>query len=108
LSIAVVDAAFVVDLICGFLAAEPFRAALASTESVAAPAHLDAEVLSALSRLNGVGQLTRATKRVEALATLGPRAGRCRLCSCRRGHFRTGLRPVTLCMSRSRYPWTLS
>ncbi len=38
---------------------------------MAAPTHLDAEVLSALSRLNGVGQLTRATKRVEALATFG-------------------------------------
>ena len=66
-----VDAALVVDLICGFPAAEAFRGALASADAVAAPAHLDAEVLSALSRLRRAGQLTLASERVEALATFG-------------------------------------
>jgi predicted nucleic acid-binding protein len=67
LTIAVVDAATVVDLICGFPAAEPFRGALASATSVATPAHMDAEVLSALGRLQRAGRLTRAAERVDAL-----------------------------------------
>ncbi len=71
MSIAVVDAASVVDLICAFPAAEPFRRAIASADAVAAPAHLDAEVLSALGRLKRAGQLTRAAERVEALAAFG-------------------------------------
>lgn len=66
-----VDAAVVVDLICDFPAAEPYRGALASAEAVAAPAHLDAEVLSALGRLERAGRLARASERVEALATFG-------------------------------------
>ena len=69
----VVDAAAVVDLICGFPAAEPYRAALASATAVAAPAHLDAEVLSAMSRLERAGRLTRAAERVHALAAFGAR-----------------------------------
>jgi predicted nucleic acid-binding protein len=68
---AVVDAATVVDLICNFPAAEPFRSALASATSVAAPAHMDAEVLSALARLQRAGRLTRAVERVDALAAFG-------------------------------------
>jgi predicted nucleic acid-binding protein len=71
LSIAVVDAATVVDLICNFPPADPFRSALASADAVAAPAHLDAEVLSALGRLRRAGQLPRAAERVEALAVFG-------------------------------------
>ncbi len=71
MSIAVVDAATVVDLICDFPAAESFRAALAAADAVAAPAHLDAEVLSALGRLKRAGQLTRAAERVDALAAFG-------------------------------------
>lgn len=69
--IAVVDAAIVVDLICDFPAAEPYRGALSSATAVAAPAHLDAEVLSALGRLKRAGQLTRAAQRVEMLAAFG-------------------------------------
>lgn len=71
MSIAVVDAATVVDLICGFPAAQHYRDALASATSVAAPAHLDAEVLSALGRLRRAGRLTRAPDRVDALAAFG-------------------------------------
>jgi len=73
LSIAVIDAATVVDLICDFPAAEPYRSALAGATAVAAPAHLDAEALSALGRLKRAGQLTRAAERVEALAAFGAR-----------------------------------
>jgi len=73
LRIAVVDAATVVDLICDFPAAEPFRGALASATAVAAPAHLDAEVLSAMGRLERAGRLTRAAERVDALAAFGAR-----------------------------------
>lgn len=68
MSIAVVDAATVVDLICDFAAAESFRSALTSADAMAAPAYLDAEVLSALGRLQRAGQLPRAAERVEALA----------------------------------------
>lgn len=71
--IAVIDAATVVDLICDFPAAEPYRAALAAAAAVAAPAHLDAEVVSALARLDRAGQLTRAAARVDALAAFGAR-----------------------------------
>lgn len=71
MSIVVVDAAMVVDLICDFSAADGYRGALASATAVAAPAHLDAEVLSALGRLNRAGHLTRAAERVEALTTFG-------------------------------------
>lgn len=71
MSVAVVDAAVVVDLICNFPAAEAYRGAVASADALAAPAHLDAEVLSALGRLRRAGQLTRPADRVHALATLG-------------------------------------
>jgi predicted nucleic acid-binding protein len=71
--VVVVDAATVVDLICDFPAAEPFGDVLASATAVAAPAHLDAEVLSALGRLQRAGELPRPAERVEALATFGAR-----------------------------------
>ena len=71
--IAVVDAAAVVDLICDFPAAELYRGALASATAVAAPAHMDAEVLSALGRLQRAGRLTRAAERIDALAAFGAR-----------------------------------
>jgi predicted nucleic acid-binding protein len=73
LSTIVVDAATVVDLICGFPAAAPFRSQLAAADAVAAPAHLDAEVLSALGRLKRAGQLTHEADRVTALASFGAR-----------------------------------
>lgn len=66
-----VDAATVIDLICGLPAADPFRQCLAAADGVAAPAHLDAEVLSALGRLKRAGRLNRETERVEALSTFG-------------------------------------
>jgi predicted nucleic acid-binding protein len=68
LSVVVVDAALVVDLICGFPAGEPYRERLAAASGVAAPAHLDAEVLSAVGRLKRAGQLTAERERVQALA----------------------------------------
>jgi len=65
-----VDAAIVVDLVCNFPAADAYRPALESAQAVAAPAHLDAEVLSALGgRLRRAGRLTKPAERVEALAT---------------------------------------
>ena len=48
----VVDAAAVVDLICDLPPAQAFRHRLAAAAVIAAPAYLDAEVLSALGRLN--------------------------------------------------------
>lgn len=71
MSIAVVDAVTVVDLICGFPAAEPFRGVLASADAAAAPAHLDAEVFLTLGRLKRAGQLSRADEWMEALAAFG-------------------------------------
>lgn len=73
MSIAVVDAATVVDLICDLPAADQFRHHLAGADAVAAPAHLDAEVLSALGRLKRAGQLTREAERVAALGTFKAR-----------------------------------
>lgn len=69
LSVAVVGAGTVVDLICGFPAARPFRGPLTRAGAVAAPAHLDAEALSALARLRRAGRLSRGQERVEASAT---------------------------------------
>lgn len=73
MSVVVVDAAVVVDLICDFPAAEPFHGLLQTASAVAAPAHLDAEVLSALGRLKRARQLTREGERVEALAKFAAR-----------------------------------
>ncbi len=72
-AVAVVDAATVVDLICDLPAAGPFRRLLAEADAVAAPAHLDAEALSALGRLKRAGQLTREAERVAALGTFRAR-----------------------------------
>ncbi len=63
-----VEAATVVDLICDLPAADPFRQRLAAADAVAVPAHLDAEVLSALGRLKRAGRLTHEAERVEALS----------------------------------------
>jgi predicted nucleic acid-binding protein len=72
-SIAVVDAATVVDLICDFPAADPFRGTIAAASAVTAPAHLDVEVLSALGRLSRAGRLARPAARVHALRAFGAR-----------------------------------
>jgi predicted nucleic acid-binding protein len=71
LSIVVIDATTVVDLICDFPAASTFHGVLASADGVAAPAHLDAEVLSALGRLQRAGHLARTAERVDAVAAFG-------------------------------------
>lgn len=73
MTIAVVDAATVVDLICDLPAAEPYRHHLATANTVAAPAHLDAEVLSALGRLKRAGHLTQEADRLEALRIFAAR-----------------------------------
>ena len=73
MSIAVVDAATVVDLICDLPSADPYRHHLAMANTVAVPAHLDAEVLSALGRLKRTGQLTHEADRLEALGSFGAR-----------------------------------
>ncbi len=73
MTIAVVDAATVVDLICDLPAADPFRHHLSEADAVAAPAHLDAEVFSALGRLKRAGELTREAERVAALGTFRAR-----------------------------------
>ncbi|HET7303235.1 MAG TPA: type II toxin-antitoxin system VapC family toxin [Segeticoccus sp.] len=71
MSIVVVDAATVVDVICDLPAADPFRQHLTMADAVAAPAHLDAEVLSALGRLKRTGRLTHEAERVRALGAFG-------------------------------------
>lgn len=73
MTIAVVDAATVVDLICDLPEADSLRRHLAEADAVAAPAHLDVEVLSALGRLKRAGHLTHEAERVAALATFGAR-----------------------------------
>jgi predicted nucleic acid-binding protein len=73
LTIVVVDAAAVVDMICDLPPAYGVRPHLAGADAVVAPAHLDAEVLSALGRLKRAGQLTHEDERVEALGAFGAR-----------------------------------
>ena len=73
MTVVVVDAATVVDLICDLPAAAMFRRHLAEADAIAAPAHLDAEVLSALGRLKRAGQLTSEAERVAALGTFSAR-----------------------------------
>ena len=73
MSVVVVDAALVVDLLCGFAAGEPYRERLAAAGAIAAPAHLDAEVLSALGRIKRARQLTAEHERVQALAQFAAR-----------------------------------
>ncbi len=68
MSVIVVDAAAVVDLVCDFPAAGPYRQALTGSSALAAPAHLDAEVISALGRLERAGRLRSEAERVRALA----------------------------------------
>lgn len=60
-------------MICDLPPAYPFRPHVAGADAVAAPAHLDAEVLWALGRLKRAGQLTREDERVEALGAFGAR-----------------------------------
>ncbi|HEX2130518.1 MAG TPA: type II toxin-antitoxin system VapC family toxin [Actinophytocola sp.] len=55
----VMDASVLVDLLAGTEYAAPVKKRLASTV-VHAPAHMDAEVLSALGRLQRAGELTTA------------------------------------------------
>ncbi len=73
MTVIVIDAAAVVDLICDFPAADPFRSVVQAATAVAVPAHVDAEVLSALARLVRDGELSRPQERVELLATFGAR-----------------------------------
>ena len=73
MSVVVVDAATVVDLICDLPAANGFRRHLTEADAIAAPAHLDAEVLSALGRLKRAGQLNHEAERVAALGAFNAR-----------------------------------
>lgn len=65
----VVDASAIVDLLCGTELAEAVQQHL-SDERLLAPAHIDAEVLSALGRLQRAGRITEAevAERLELLA----------------------------------------
>ncbi len=65
----VVDASAIVDLLCGNPLAEPVRQRL-DGERLLAPAHIDAEILSALGRLQRAGELTEAevAERLELFA----------------------------------------
>jgi predicted nucleic acid-binding protein len=63
----VVDASAIVDAICEFEPAERVFTALDEGGRGYAPAHVDAEVLSALGRLSRAGELERADDRVAAM-----------------------------------------
>jgi predicted nucleic acid-binding protein len=63
----VIDASAVVDVICDFRDGDRVTSALAADEVVFAPAHIDAEVLSALGRLDRAGDLTGVDERVDAV-----------------------------------------
>ncbi len=70
-SLVVVDAAAVVDVLCDLPPGGIVRGILGRATGVAAPAHMDAEVLSALARLQRSGGLSDGAARIRALARFG-------------------------------------
>jgi predicted nucleic acid-binding protein len=70
MTIAVIDAAALVDLLCRFPAAPGVEAAMRAASEVVSAAHLDAEVYSALSRLHRAGELPEAGLHVATLARM--------------------------------------
>lgn len=73
MTVVVVDAAAVVDLLCGLPAAGEVTSELEGASEVAAPAHLDAEVLSALARRARSGALGDLRAGAAALASFPAR-----------------------------------
>ena len=64
----VIDASAVVDAVCRLGDSDRIRHALAIGDAVFAPAHVDAEALSAMGRLHRAGELPLADRHVEALS----------------------------------------
>lgn len=67
----VIDAAATVDLICDLPPAARIREELRTATSISAPAHMDAEVLSALGRRVRSGELRDPSERITVLADFG-------------------------------------
>jgi predicted nucleic acid-binding protein len=61
----VIDASALVDVVCELPNGDHARSVVADGDAVFAPAHIDAEVLSALGRLHRAGDLVDANDRVE-------------------------------------------
>jgi predicted nucleic acid-binding protein len=67
----VIDASAVIDVVCDLGESIRVQAALERDDAVFAPAHLDAEVLSALGRLTRAGQLIDPEPRVRQVVRFG-------------------------------------
>jgi len=63
----VIDASAMVDVVCEFVAGGHASDVVAGDEPIFAPAHIDAEALSALGRLRRAGQLAEEHERIEAV-----------------------------------------
>ena len=63
----VVDASAVVDAVCAFEEGDRVLEALDGASAAFAPAHVDAEALSALGRLDRAGDLPMISRRIEGL-----------------------------------------
>ncbi|MGH9039570.1 MAG: type II toxin-antitoxin system VapC family toxin [Acidimicrobiia bacterium] len=70
MTIAVIDAAAVVDVLCRYRPAARVEKSMRAASDVIAPAHLDAEVFQALARIERAGDLPEIESHVGALARL--------------------------------------
>jgi predicted nucleic acid-binding protein len=70
-TIAIINAAAVVDVLCRYGPAVRVEQAMWAASDVIAPAHLDAEVFQALARIERAGDLPEIQSHLEALAQLG-------------------------------------
>jgi predicted nucleic acid-binding protein len=73
MSVAVVDAAAVVDALCGYPAAAGAVEAMREASELLTCAHLDAEVFGALARIQRAGDLDDIAPHLETLSRLGIR-----------------------------------
>jgi len=63
----VIDASAVVDVVLFLAGSDRVQRVLERDDAVFAPAHIDAEVLSALGRINRVGELSAGAERVDTV-----------------------------------------
>lgn len=70
MTVCVVDAAAVVDLLCHYPAGEDVKATMRRVAEVIAPAHLDAEVFQAFARLQRAGELADIRPHLAVMAQL--------------------------------------
>jgi predicted nucleic acid-binding protein len=63
----VIDASAMVDVVCEFPGGDHARSVVTGGDAVFAPAHIDAEAMSALGRLHRAGDLVDVDDRIEVI-----------------------------------------